>query len=414
MALTGACHILVSSGNSFVFVKAITDGGSLSLGVEERDLDTSDKADKEAVQWEIIASAGGYLIKNKMRSSYVVWKRKAKEFDKVELSTSSATALWRILPEDYLKTSHRIVPVMKDVAQEQLRWGVYNFKLGTPVVLSGKNYAFRIREFAQKPLEPSDGFFGPFTGQICVILCHPMRTPKKPSDGCNGFLRKLSIKPIRMAQLLEVSVTDRAGRSSSDLEGRQAVTTSITVVPKPPGVTRRIEHPREGCSVLSRTFGDRPTFTEDLAMSLLKLGFDFIKAPRHDDAVLTHKESIGLFKNLAKPDGSLQARALQSLAASFRAAGFDEDASRAHEEGAAMFHELAKTHPAHIPDTLHCLVADFRDFGFREDAARTEEEAIKLYCELAATTTGANSPIECLELLAKGEGSAPEHVSGVA
>ncbi|KAF8195215.1 hypothetical protein K438DRAFT_1760884 [Mycena galopus ATCC 62051] len=27
----------------------------------------------------------------------------------------------------------------------------------------------------------------PFTGQICVILCHPTRTPKKPSDGSNGF-----------------------------------------------------------------------------------------------------------------------------------------------------------------------------------------------------------------------------------
>ncbi|KAF8146584.1 hypothetical protein K438DRAFT_2093151 [Mycena galopus ATCC 62051] len=386
MALTGACHILVSSGNSFVFVKVNTDGGSLTLGVDERDLDTSDKADKEAVQWEIIASAGGYLIKNKMRSSYAIWKYTAKASDKVGLAKSSATALWEISPVDNLKSLHRIVPAMEDMAQGQLRWGVDDFKPGTPIVLSGKNYAFRI-------------------------------------------------KPIRMAQFLEGSITDRAGRSSSDIEGRQAVTTSIKVVPKPPGVTK------EDASLLVRkAYNSRVQgrykdalsaqekavrcyrelletnhiFMEDLAMSLLKLGFDFIKAPCHEDAVLTHKESIGLFKNLAKPDASLQARALQSLAASFRAAGFHEDASRAHEEGAAMFHGLAQTDPAHIADTLHCLAADFRIFGFREDAARTEEEAIKLYCELAATTTGANSLIECLELLAKGEGSAPGHASGGA
>ncbi|KAJ7222604.1 hypothetical protein GGX14DRAFT_558692 [Mycena pura] len=150
-------------------------------------------------------------------------------------------------------------------------------------------------------------------------------------------------------------------------------------------------------------------------MSLLKLGFDFSEASRHQDAVLAHKESIGIFKSLANPDTSLQARALQSVAATFRTAGLHEDASRAHEEGAGMFHELAKTDPGHIADTLHYLAADFRIFGFREDAARAEEEAIKLYCEVAAATTGTNSLIECLlKLLADGQGSAPVHASGVA
>jgi len=154
--------------------------------------------------------------------------------------------------------------------------------------------------------------------------------------------------------------------------------------------------------------------TEDLAMSLVKLGFDYTEASRHQDAVRAHNESIGLFKSLAKPDASL-ARALQSVAASFRAVGLDDEAFHAQEEGAAIFHELAKTDPGHIADALHCLAADFRAVGLREDAARAEEEAVRLYCELAAATTGTNSLMECLlKLLANGQGSGPVHASGVA